>query len=41
MSLPMAIVDVALECGFANQAHFTKSFRQSIGITPKADRENI
>lgn len=31
----MAIVDIALACGFANQMHFTKSFRQSTGMTPK------
>jgi AraC family transcriptional regulator len=31
-----AIVDVALQCGFANQSHFTKLFRQLTGMTPKA-----
>ena len=35
----MAITDVALECGFANQSHFTKHFRKLTGITPKAYRE--
>jgi AraC family transcriptional regulator len=31
-----AISDIALECGFANQSHFTKHFRQFTGKTPKA-----
>ncbi|WP_414584054.1 helix-turn-helix domain-containing protein [Scytonema sp. PCC 10023] len=31
-----AISDIALECGFANQSHFTKHFRQFTGMTPKA-----
>jgi AraC family transcriptional regulator len=35
----IAIIDVALECGFANQSHFTKHFRKLTGITPKAYRE--
>ncbi len=35
----IAITDVALECGFANQSHFTKHFRKLMGITPKAYRE--
>ena len=30
------ISDIALECGFANQTHLTKVFRQMTGITPKA-----
>ena len=33
-SLPIS--DIALDCGFANQTHLTKVFRQMIGITPKA-----
>lgn len=35
----LAITDVALECGFANQTHFTKYFRKLTGITPRAYRE--
>ncbi|WP_414584052.1 helix-turn-helix domain-containing protein [Scytonema sp. PCC 10023] len=31
-----AISDISLECGFANQSHFTKHFRQFTGMTPKA-----
>ena len=30
----MAIVDIALSCGFANQTHFHKHFRKYTGMTP-------
>ncbi|NJM49064.1 MAG: helix-turn-helix transcriptional regulator [Alkalinema sp. RU_4_3] len=32
----ISISDIALDCGFANQTHLTKVFRQMTGITPKA-----
>ena len=32
----LSISDIALECGFANQTHLTKVFRQMTGTTPKA-----
>lgn len=32
----ISIADIAFRCGFANQTHLTKRFRQLIGITPKA-----
>ncbi|KAM3092844.1 helix-turn-helix domain-containing protein [Phormidesmis sp. 146-35] len=32
----IAISDIALDCGFANQTHLTKVFRQMAGVTPKA-----
>lgn len=32
----MAISTIALDCGFANQTHLTKVFRQITGVTPKA-----
>ena len=32
----MSISDIALDCGFANQTHLTKVFRQLTGVTPKA-----
>jgi AraC family transcriptional regulator len=32
----LEIVDIALQCGFANQSHFTQHFRQIVGATPKA-----
>jgi AraC family transcriptional regulator len=31
-----AISTIALDCGFANQTHLTKVFRQMTGLTPKA-----
>ena len=34
----IAIADIALQCGFANQSHFTKHFRKLTGTTPKAYR---
>ena len=32
----ISISDIALDCGFANQTHLTKVFRQIAGVTPKA-----
>ncbi|NJK36123.1 MAG: helix-turn-helix domain-containing protein [Oscillatoriales cyanobacterium SM2_2_1] len=32
------IVDIALECGFANQTHLNKHFRKVTGMTPKTYR---
>jgi AraC family transcriptional regulator len=37
----MAIADVALQCGFANQSHFTKNFRRLVGTTPKVYRDQM
>ena len=34
----VAIAEIALQCGFANQSHFTKNFRKLTGTTPKAFR---
>ncbi len=31
----VSISDIALDCGFANQTHLTKVFRQMTGMTPK------
>ncbi|PZD73253.1 Exoenzyme S synthesis regulatory protein ExsA [Acaryochloris thomasi RCC1774] len=36
----LSITDVALSSGFADQSHLTKHFRKSVGVTPKAYREN-
>lgn len=36
-SIPLA--SVALSCGFANQGHFTKIFKQQAGCTPGAFRK--
>ena len=30
----LALADIALQCGFSNQAHFSQAFRQSVGTTP-------
>jgi AraC family transcriptional regulator len=32
----ISIGDIALDCGFANQTHLTKVFRQITGVTPKS-----
>jgi AraC family transcriptional regulator len=34
-----AIVDIALECGFANQTHLNKHFRKFTGMTPNSYRQ--
>lgn len=34
----VSIADVAFQCGFANQSHLTKMFRQLTGSTPKTYR---
>jgi AraC-like DNA-binding protein len=33
--------DVALSCGFADQSHFTRQFRQQFGRTPREYREHF
>ncbi|HVT43836.1 MAG TPA: AraC family transcriptional regulator [Thermoanaerobaculia bacterium] len=30
----VALAEIALECGFADQSHFTSTFRKAMGITP-------
>ncbi len=32
---------VALECGFANHSHLTRSFKRYLGLTPKAYRQKF
>jgi AraC family transcriptional regulator len=34
----MTIAEIALECGFSNQSHFTKRFQQWTGLTPRVYR---
>jgi AraC family transcriptional regulator len=36
----MAIADIAIEVGFANQSHLTRHFRRIVGVTPKVILEN-
>ncbi|MGB3931850.1 MAG: AraC family transcriptional regulator [Sphingobium sp.] len=38
-ALPLA--QIALECGFSDQAHFTKGFAKSTGLTPARWRRQI
>ena len=33
--------EIALACGFADQAHFTRSFKQVTGQTPRSYRASI
>jgi AraC family transcriptional regulator len=35
------IAEISLQCGFANQSHFTNVFRQATEITPKAYRQDF
>lgn len=37
----LTISTIAMDCGFANQTHLTKVFRQMTGITPKAYRKRF
>jgi len=37
----LSLVQVALECGFSDQAHFTKAFGKASGITPARWRRQI
>ncbi|NNF76746.1 MAG: helix-turn-helix domain-containing protein, partial [Rhizobiales bacterium] len=34
-----AISQIALDCGYADQTAFTRQFRRSVGLTPRAYRE--
>jgi AraC family transcriptional regulator len=33
------LIDIALECGFSDQSHFNRCFKENIGITPLAYRK--
>ena len=35
----LSITEIALQCGFTSQSHLTKTFRDAIGTTPKAYRQ--
>lgn len=37
----MSLAELALECGFANQAHFTAAFSQEMGISPGRYRRTV
>ncbi len=34
----LAVVDIAVACGFSTASHFTKSYRKRFGITPSQER---
>lgn len=38
---PMPLAELALECGFANQAHFTAAFSREVGISPGRYRRAV
>jgi AraC-like DNA-binding protein len=40
-SSPNYISQIALECGYTDQAAFTRHFRQTVGLTPTAYRQGI
>ncbi len=35
------LVEIALACGFADQSHFTASFRKLVGLTPGSLRQEM
>jgi AraC family transcriptional regulator len=37
----LAISDIALKCGFTDQAHLTTQFRKVVGVTPRAYRNQL
>jgi AraC family transcriptional regulator len=37
----LRIIDIAASCGFASQAHFSRVFRQIVGVTPMQYRRDI
>jgi AraC family transcriptional regulator len=37
----MPLAELALECGFANQAHFTAAFSRELGVSPGRYRRTV
>jgi len=37
MERKVALADIAAECGFAHQSHFTSRFKQATGLTAEVD----
>jgi AraC family transcriptional regulator len=37
----LSLTDVAVECGFSDQSHLTRAFRQTVGISPGAWRRAL
>jgi transcriptional regulator GlxA family with amidase domain len=36
----ISLIDIALDCGFSSHAHFSKTFRQIVGVTPSDYRRS-
>ena len=34
----MSILDVSMACGFVSASHFSKCYREHLGMTPRAER---
>ncbi len=41
MNQRLSLIDIAGECGFADQSHFTRIFKRRIGVTPGVYRDSI
>jgi transcriptional regulator GlxA family with amidase domain len=39
MDTDESLADIALQCGFADQSHFSREFRRQFGRTPREYRE--
>ena len=39
METDKSLADIALQCGFADQSHFSREFRRQFGRTPREYRE--
>jgi len=37
----LSLTDVAAECGFTDQSHFTREFRRAFGVSPGAWRRAL
>ena len=35
ITFTLTLFEIALECGFANDAHFSRAFRQKFGVSPR------
>lgn len=37
----LTLIEIAIECGFTDQSHYTKAFRRLVGITPGRWRRKL